>query len=439
MNLHFHGFWRMDWGFGDPNKTAALIVSLMFSVWGVAFFWRKGFWVALMMFAALGVLLVHTFSRGGIVAASYGSIFLLGHAPKPWRRNRLIGCVIAAWVIAVATIYLQANQRIAMGIADRSIANRLDIWKQVPKMIADAPMGWGIGNAVPAYQNWYQALERRETYLNLLSSHFDWLVEFNWPERILYFFCWFSIGLLCWPSSLVGAYRWFAVPLAIWVSFFVVCIFSHIAESIGLWILPLTALAAVLTVRLRQNVWPARQAWIWAFSGAVAAVAAMTILGVLSAGFKIRGSPNMVKIGRGEPRIWIVLNRDMMGDHYGKALRHYMEEHPVRDAVGIAMSLEDLPTARNGIVVILGGVPKSDLQFLGEEPKLLLLNPTFFPKDVVLGPTQIVGVLFGEFSQSPSMQSWYGVASVKILNGAGDFIASWPELVFNQGEVAASK
>jgi O-antigen ligase len=212
MNLHFHGIWRMDWGFANPNKTAALIVTLLFAVWAFAFIWRKGFWLSLSLSCGLGVLLIHTFSRGGVAALGAGVITLLFFAPRPWPRERLIGIVVCTWIILGATVYLQANERFTQGIQDRSIANRLEIWRQVPKMIADAPMGWGVGNAVRAYQNWYQPLDHGVTYLNLVSTHFTWLVEFSWWQRILYCFGWAAVGIVCWPPKGRETLSWFVVP-----------------------------------------------------------------------------------------------------------------------------------------------------------------------------------------------------------------------------------
>ena len=70
--IFFNGVWRMDWGLGNPNKTAALIATLMVGLWGLAYVRKWGFWVALAGFTALGFCLVHTFSRGGLVALFVG-------------------------------------------------------------------------------------------------------------------------------------------------------------------------------------------------------------------------------------------------------------------------------------------------------------------------------------------------------------------------------
>lgn len=45
----------MDWGLGNPNKTAALIACLMIGLWALAFIRKWGFWVALVGFTALGI------------------------------------------------------------------------------------------------------------------------------------------------------------------------------------------------------------------------------------------------------------------------------------------------------------------------------------------------------------------------------------------------
>jgi hypothetical protein len=67
-DIFFNGTWRMDWGFGNPNKTAAFIAILMIAVWILAYIHKWGFWIALVAFTGLGICLIHTMSRGGLVA-----------------------------------------------------------------------------------------------------------------------------------------------------------------------------------------------------------------------------------------------------------------------------------------------------------------------------------------------------------------------------------
>ena len=41
--------------------------------------------------------------------------------------------------------------------------------------------------------------------------------------------------------------------------------------------------------------------------------------------------------------------------------------------------------------------------------------------------TSKIEVIFGEFSQSPSVNAWAEVATVRRIEGAGDFLPRWPE------------
>jgi len=102
-DIHFQGFWRMDWGLGNPNKTAALTATLMVGVWALAYVRKWGFWPALVFFTSLGICLIHTFSRGGLIAAAAGLVVLVWLAPRPWPRH--LG----------ASIYLQAHERYGQG------------------------------------------------------------------------------------------------------------------------------------------------------------------------------------------------------------------------------------------------------------------------------------------------------------------------------------
>ncbi|MCX6963190.1 MAG: O-antigen ligase family protein [Verrucomicrobia bacterium] len=169
--IFFQGFWRMDWGLGNPNKTAALIAILMVAVWSLAYLRNRLFWVSLVLFSALGICLVHTFSRGGMVAAFCGLIPLLVCLRRPLPMKRIVGVVAAFWLIIGASIYLQAHERYGQGVVqeDRSISNRFVLWKAAPTMMVDAPGGWGFGQSGKAYMDWYQPLDRNESYSNSLS------------------------------------------------------------------------------------------------------------------------------------------------------------------------------------------------------------------------------------------------------------------------------
>lgn len=61
----YNGFWRIDWGFGNPNKTAVLILQLAFISLGLigSRKWIK--LIGILTFTIMSICLFHTFSRGG--------------------------------------------------------------------------------------------------------------------------------------------------------------------------------------------------------------------------------------------------------------------------------------------------------------------------------------------------------------------------------------
>ncbi|MDR3404222.1 MAG: O-antigen ligase family protein [Chthoniobacter sp.] len=436
-DFYFHGIWRMDWGLGNPNKTATLIAMLMIAVWALAYLKRWGFWVAWVLFMGLGVCLIHTFSRGGLVALISGVAILLWRAPRPWAVSRVAAVLIAIWLLVGTAVHLQAHQRFGQGIVkeDRSITNRLKIWKQVPQMMVAAPNGWGRDQAQWAYMQWFQSVNASESYVNLVSSHFTWMVEMGWLGRFAYVAGWGFVFLLSWPT---GSRRWLALPLAVCVSFAVGAVFTHVADSSWLWILPGLALLSVLGGRAWQKSWPQWSAW-----GGVTGAAGLMLLAVWAIGtarstLPLRGSEGTVVIGRGEPGVWIVADSKVLGDNYGKTLRRFIAEQKDRTfpTVAVVDTLEDIKSKTPGTIVVAGSLPEEELHALAVRMQkgthILFLNPTFYPQEIgALEDAQRknMAAIFGEFSQSPALSAWQSFATVRQVEVAGDFLPRWPELI----------
>ena len=310
----------MDWGLGNPNKTAALIAILMIAIWAIAYLHKWGFWVALAPFIALGICLIHTVSRGGIVALSIGLMVVLWTIPRPWPIQRIIALVACFWIIVGASVYLNTYSRYSQGIVteDPSISNRIELWKMAPRMMVDAPGGWGLGNSGQAYMQWYQPLDRHEEYRTLVNSHLTWLVELSWPLRFVYLSAWTLILMLCWPYQ-KGSWR--AIAFGIWITFFAAAFFSSVAESGWIWVLPIIGLATVLADRLVHNRWPSLFIWTLPASVPAAILAAMFLLCSHSNNIIVRGSSDSVAIGSTNPKTWILINPRIMGLDYGRTLR----------------------------------------------------------------------------------------------------------------------
>lgn len=436
-DIFFNGIWRMDWGLGNPNKTAALIAELMAAVWGLAYVRKRGFWAAFGFFIVLGGCLIYTFSRGGLVAVFTGLIALIAFVPRPWPLNKCMAIGISILLMIAFTFYLNAHERYSQGVfkEDRSVTNRLKVWKTGPAMMVDAPAGWGIGNAGKAFMRWYQPTHRNELYRTLVNSHLTWLVEFGWPLRFLYLFAWAAVFLLCLP---IKKSHWYAVPLGIWLSFGTAAFFSSIAESIWLLIVPCLSLTAVLVSRLRTIHWPRPMAWV--VPAGVASLFCVSFLMAGKGGTEINGSKDRVVIGKNVPLIWLTVDERTLGNYgFAKSLRKYLAEHPTDRSIGIVQSLTSLPEGKglSGATIVVAGSPegrnKESMQRLAfSASRLILLAPSYYPQEagIAFGKKYPVEVIFGEFSQSPFLAAWEETGKVRRIAGTGDFFPTWPQIVF---------
>ncbi len=422
----FNDIWRMDWGFGNPNKTAALIAMLMVAVWSIAYLWRKGFWLSVVLFTGLAICLVHTFSRGGLIACFVGLVPLLLAAPRPWPWIRTVAVLSSVWIAIGLSVYLQAHERYTKGIAeqDRAITNRLDIWKAAPGMIKDAPQGWGIGNAGRAYMDWYQPLDRTEQYRTLVNSHLTWLVELGWGGRFIYLFGWLMILLICWPIQNIG---WLSIPFGIWLSLLVAAIFSSVAESPWLWVLPGISFVLVLGWRYRKHRWPA--SWLWSAPPVLAAI--LVAIAYLSfPQSKICRTGGVVIVNQEMPSLWIAVDREILGKQYARVLRNAVPDL-TNLTLGIVEEIEDLPKGPVNHVILSGRFTSGDaLRCLhGSVERLTLVNPIGNPQDALQSSIDYreLNIFIGEFSQTSSAAAWAQTGKNRSLPGIGDFIPDWPQ------------
>lgn len=436
-DIFFNGIWRMDWGLGNPNKTAALIAELMVAGWGLAYARKRGFWAAFIFFIILAGCLIHTFSRGGLVAAFIGLTALIVFRQKSWPLKKCVAIGIAVLLMTAFALYLNAHSRYGQGVfkEDRSINNRMELWKVSPVMMVDAPAGWGMENAGKAFMRWYQPANRNEQYRTLVNSHLTWLVEFSWPLRFLYLFAWAAIFLICFPTK---KSRWYAVPLGIWLSFGTAAFFSSIAESICLWIVPGLSLSAVLVNRLRIKEWPRLVTWFVPVG--IATIFCVSFLTVGKGKIEINGSKDRVIIGKQAPSFWLVVDGRTLGDYdFAKSLRKYLAEHPTDQSIGIVQSLDFLPKVLSGATIVVAGSPEgrsqASMQWLASSAsRLILLAPRYYPQEagIISGVKSSVAIIFGEFSQSPFLAAWEETGQARRVAGAGDFFPNWPQIIFSE-------
>jgi len=168
--------WSVYWA--NPNAWAALLVFVLVGLWTIQrslsleFKFKGLLMQAFVAYAVeLGVwfLLVKTYSRGGLVAAVAGMAFFFGLrgagravSPKPPHSSSTFSAVsekppyppilkmairlalVAALCVAVGFISRFSPDHLA---ADKSVSNRLDMWRGALAMIYDSPFhGWGFRN-----------------------------------------------------------------------------------------------------------------------------------------------------------------------------------------------------------------------------------------------------------------------------------------------------
>ncbi len=437
MDTFFDGVWRMDWGLGNPNKTAALIAMLMVAVWCLARFRAWGFWVATLLFTGLGVCLMHTFSRGGLLAAIIGMLPLVWVCGKRMTKPQWIAVACSLAMVIASAFVLDADKRFRQGIAgeeDLSITNRLEMWKVAPRMILDAPSGWGLGNSGEAYMQWYQAPEKLEGYRTLVNSHLTWLVELGWDGRILYIFGWGFIATLLLPSQrnpvLAGA-------LGLWTSFFVSAFFSSVAESVWLWIPPLIALVVAVVLRFNASLWPRKPSICVTFGFASVVLLAIIVTGLsveTPSGHKVRKRGSVVLLSEEPAQVWILVNEGVMGRFYGRQWRLLVD--PGGDEIAFIQRIDDLPKHGDAPILVIGG--RISDQNLAQLPGLsgshiIFLNPRFNPSNLSTSPMMRLSVIRGSFFTDTWIYEWdqFIPSGVVLIQGAGEYLPEWPMLVIN--------
>ena len=431
MDYYFNGIRRLDWGFNNPNMTAALIAMLAVVALGTGFIYRKYFWHILPIAYVLMVCLIQTLSRGGLIALVVGFVALVVSVRPILNRSKVIALAIMTLSLIGYSYYSGGAERYTQGInglEDRSISNRWLIYKSVPSMIVDAPQGWGIGNASSAYHQWYQPEGRDESYLNLVNSHFTWLVEWPWWARIFYITAWAVTLIMLWPYSKSRAS---GVALAVWATFFVAASFSSVAHRPYIWVLPFLVFSVVIIHRYIARIGlsskqilsaclvaSAVYIGIYLFASALPThpsvwhSAGVTIIGPLNADRKI-----------------VVYGTDdnILGKRYGHRIRGYLKSHPTTN-----ITVYDSIPKKNGVYddIVMVGNTHEKFNCL-PEGRNYLLNPSAPGDDFSTGQATSTTIIWGSFNPSLEWYSWRveleNNPKLKLskLQGEGLYLDSW--------------
>ena len=445
----YKGIPRWDFGLDNPNKAAAilacalliLLAACLCAPRGKAALLRDRIWRATLVAAAAGVgyCLVHTFSRGGLVAFLAGALILLvGSWKGPHKFQRWLPILLVALLMVGTATWMGFAGRMACSTpsADASVGNRFVVWRNVPSMMVDAPGGWGLGASGDAFMGWYQPLERHERYRTLVNSHFTWLVEFGWLGRFALVCAWmlaFGFGILRWKE------RGDPLPLAVWTSFATAAFFSSVAEDWRVSVVPVATLVPAVRTFFVADAVRKRLVVTAALLASGLLLSVFVVLGIAcrpAEALPIHRSADGARLtaGDGVPDGWIVCDAKTMGGAAcGRVLRAFMKTPEGSGRTyGLARDLAAVP-ADVRLLAICGAEADAGPEVLSRFTSLAdvrVLSPNR-PEDwlAARGKKASVSAVCGEFAQACPADDAEGLT---VVPGVAEFLPGWPRLAFGR-------
>ena len=349
------GRWRL--GYANPNKGGCLCAEFAVLALALLLFAKGRKWTVAVG-AVLGVvaffLLVKTESRSAFVALAAGALALLAFRMRSLFTLKRMLVIVGVLAIVAGVVCLGGvSKRFTTGIVDvsgESDAFRVKVWSAAPKMMADAPFGWGLGQSGLAYSNWYQPPTDFKVSRTLVNSHLTWLVEFGWLGRFLY--VWVVAGGLLFLFAIArrGASP---LPAALFLTLFVAGAFNSVMESPTLWVLPLAVLVTSAYMH-RHCVTRADTVISFAASAVFSLLCLATFAAVGSVGRtppELYVSGGKVVVNGKNARTWVVDDNVVLGKAFlGKELRMYYEAFPQEPPLGLVWNVADLPKEAEHVI-----------------------------------------------------------------------------------------
>ncbi|MDR2513376.1 MAG: O-antigen ligase family protein [Puniceicoccales bacterium] len=461
MNIALFGSTiRLDWGFGNPNKTAALIASILIAIWVIpqiarALLHGKNGWKSVVFqkilwwatFCATGYcafILLKTGSRGGAAAVFFGFslLFVLSAKQKILSKGKIVAIFLLIGAVGVVASLMPQTGRFApeRSLQDASLHNRWLIWKNVPSMLVAAPDGWGLGKSGEIFIEWYQSPGRQERYRTLVNSHATWLVEFGWLLRIAYLFAWLTAFRLAWPDRCKEGESlepFPNAPLGVLGTFFLAATFSSVAEEWQLWIVPGLMLGVCLFFRWRRKQWPNKKRFFTMVSAFVLGLILLVqVVGRLSNVFplSVENGGETARIGCGP--VGVVVAAGEKSRETPRDLRSVLGAWDSQQAIIWTRRLREgmLAEGENPRLIVFSEVytvPPPGI--LKRAREIILLSPRFSPTEFspeVLGKMK---VFVGEFSSAtPVAQEWMQRPECTVVLGMADYFEGWHDMVLGR-------
>lgn len=446
--LHkWDGSGRLAFPLVNPNQNGVIYAELLL-LFIAAVTWvrrktlRGGFAILAL---ASAVCLVLTMSRGAWLGAAAGVANLAVFSCRGFWRSRLfwagvaaVAAALAVWVVCFG--WGQVTRGFDGVQMNWTNAIRLEIWSRAPRMMVDAPRGWGGYSPGAAYVDWYQPLNIFALTPTLINDHLTRLVAFSWAGRFAYLFGLFAVFAL---SVATAIFKRNPLPLAMWLALAIPAWFNPVSHRWAMWVMPVAASTAFAGGPL----W--RRRGLLAKGIAVGiAVAVLATCGLYMLGrsqpkgyVPIRYDGRRVEVNGTGARTWVVDDGTLGGGLLGKDVREFYSH--VRDAspVGFVHSIEDIPMSVDRLV--LAGQAGADwLMRLSEDesardnlPKsVLFISPPFSPSQVPEGVRALCSprIVVGEFAALFDEEYANPPRWVIVVPGMERYILRWMEYVMGQ-------
>ena len=443
---------RLKLFYMNPNHAAALLAEL--ALLGLFFFLYGRGRIAMaggaVGWAVAACLLWKTDGRGGMFGMAVGAVALLGF--RLFRGGGKIRvAIVSALAFAAVVVFCVGGLggRFSVNKIGSGTSSRLEMWQHVPRMMVDAPYGWGETRSGRAYSDWYQSLSSSGVTPTLDSDHLTYMTGFGWFGRFTWAGIWFALlfalfrfclGCGRGATALPGGAP---LPLAEFSALCVAAMFNPILRVWSLWLVPIASL------------WPfiASRPWKTPRRYAVPAVAAAIVSLSVCAGFYFAGrgpsrsaalpvftDGNRVCVRSQEPGIWVADDRNTIGWLSApKEVRYFYAAHPKAEALGYVQKLTDVPPRVRRLAVAgnlcreyvklwkEGGAPKAE--------ELIFLSPGMPIGDVPESLRRSCKFAFvvGEFAAR--YKNVYGdlddSADVVQIEGAEVYLPGWVGLILS--------
>ena len=434
----------------NPNRTALLIAEAAMVVLGIGLF--AGSWWLRIPGILLGLLSVHplllTESRTGLAAYLVGLAALLVIRFRKgvgWRfaLGLLIVLVASGAVVSRLKVCEGVSVRLSTAGAEMFEGKRMYMWREVPRMLAAAPLGWGLWQSGPAYNSWFEKPDRMHSTGDLFNDHLSRFVEGGFVLGGLYVFAWALLLI----GFLVFAWRGGSpVPLAVWLTYFIACVFNPMNFWGRSFYIPLAVTAwgvwRMWKGRFMTSGRETASPFIWS-----AVVTAVVMAGIAVVAWRapeqdipLRASwmGHRVIAGKGEAKVWVVEDGFVLDGNYfgfpGREIREFYRAHPDAEALGLVSDLACLP-AKMRTLVLAGKACELYLELPAEKRPVaacvVFLSPSLKYDKILqrVGSAEDVHIVLGEFVARLEGGCADAPENVHVIPGAELYIPGWLDSV----------